>query len=277
MRYNSVVYVNVFLKGGYMNKFFSNIKKYHKYAIRSAKAELKSEVADSYLNWLWWIIEPVCFMLIYTFIFGYVFHNKTPYFASFVFIGLTAWDFFNRMVKGSVKLITSNRDLVKKVYIPKYILLLAKSYTYLFKMGISMIITFCLMFAQGVHLSCHIIFFIPIIAILYILTFGIGMILMNYGVTVNDLANLTNVLLRMVFYLSGIFYNINERLAGTLCFILLRVNPIAMLMNELRRTMLYNQLPSFKWLLVWLGIALILNVIGIHLIHKNENSYAKVI
>ena len=68
-----------FLKGGYMNKFFSNIKKYHKYAIRSAKAELKSEVADSYLNWLWWIIEPVCFMLIYTFIFGYVFHNKTPY------------------------------------------------------------------------------------------------------------------------------------------------------------------------------------------------------
>ena len=50
-----------------------------------------------------------------------------------------------------------------------------------------------------------------------------------------------------------------------------------MLMNELRRTMLYNQLPSFKWLLVWLGIALILNVIGIHLIHKNENSYAKVI
>ena len=123
-----------------MNKFFSNIKKYQKYAIRSAKAELKSEVADSYLNWLWWIIEPVCFMLIYTFIFGYVFHNKTPYFASFVFIGLTAWDFFNRMVKGSVKLITSNRDLVKKVYIPKYILLLAKSYTYLFKMGISMII-----------------------------------------------------------------------------------------------------------------------------------------
>ena len=113
-----------------MNKFFSNIKKYHNYAIRSAKAELKSEVADSYLNWLWWIIEPVCFMLIYTFIFGYVFHNKTPYFASFVFIGLTAWDFFNRMVKGSVKLITSNRDLVKKVYIPKYILLLAKSYTY---------------------------------------------------------------------------------------------------------------------------------------------------
>lgn len=260
-----------------MNRFFENVKKYYKYAIRSAKAELKSEVADSYLNWLWWIIEPVCFMLIYTFIFGYVFHNKTPFFASFVFIGLTAWDFFNRMVNGSVKLIINNRDLVKKVYIPKYILLLAKSYTYLFKMGISLVITFGLMFAQGVKITWHIIWLIPILMILYTLCFGIGMILMNYGVTVNDLANLVTILLRMVFYLSGIFYNINERLAGTLCFLLLRVNPIAMLMNELRNTMLYNQNPSFLWLGIWLLIALALNAIGIHLIHKNENSYAKVI
>ena len=140
-----------------------------------------------------------------------------------------------------------------------------------------MVITFCLMFAQGVHLSWHILFFIPITIILYVLTFGIGMILMNYGVTVNDLSNLINVFLRMVFYLSGVFYNINERLAGTLCFVLLRANPIAMIMNEFRRTMLYNQLPSFKWLAAWLIIALILNAIGIHLIHKNENSYAKVI
>ena len=48
-----------------MKLFFRNMKKYFKYAVRSAKAELKSEVADSRLNWLWWIIEPLCFMLIY--------------------------------------------------------------------------------------------------------------------------------------------------------------------------------------------------------------------
>ena len=36
-------------------------------------------------------------------------------------------DFFNRMINGSVKLIANNRDLVTKVYIPKYILLFAKS------------------------------------------------------------------------------------------------------------------------------------------------------
>ena len=254
-----------------MNKFFYNIRKYFKYAIRSAKAELKSEVADSYLNWLWWIIEPFCFMLIYTFVFGVVFPNNTPYFASFVFIGLTAWEFFNRMITGSVKLIINNRDLVTKVYIPKYILLLAKSFTYLFKMGISLIITFLLMIYQGVPITWHLVFFIPILMVLYIISFGAGMILMHYGVTLNDLGNLTNIGLRMVFYLSGIFYNITERL-GTknpqLCYFLLRANPIAFCMNELRKCMLYNKIPSFEGLIFWLIIGLVLCSIGIHVIQK---------
>ena len=56
-----------------MQKFFQDIKKYYKYIIYSTKSNLKTEVANSYLNWLWWIIEPLCFMLIYTFIFSVVF------------------------------------------------------------------------------------------------------------------------------------------------------------------------------------------------------------
>lgn len=260
-----------------MKKFFNNMKKYYKYAIRSAKAELKSEVADSRLNWLWWIIEPLAFMLIYTFVFGVVFPNNTKYFASFVMIGQAAWDFFNRMISGSSKLIINNRDLVTKVYLPKYILLFSKSLTYLFKMGISLLLAFGLMIFQGVPFSWTFILIIPIIFVLYTISFGASMILMHYGVTLNDLGNLTNIGLKMVFYLSGIFYNINERLKGKLGFVLLRVNPIAFCMNELRKVTVFGKLPSIEGLLVWLIIGIILCAIGVHVIHKNENSYAKVI
>lgn len=260
-----------------MKKFFANIKKYYKYAIRSAKAELKSEVADSYLNWLWWIIEPVCFMLIYTFVFGVIFQNKTPYFASFIFIGLTMWDFFNRMVSGSTRLIINNRDLVTKVYIPKYILLLSKSFTYLFKMAISLTITFGLMIFQGVNITWYALLFIPILIVLYVFSFGVGMILMHFGVTLNDLANLTNIGMRMVFYLSGIFYNIKQRLKGTLSFVLLKVNPIAFMIFQMRTALLDGKMISFKGLGIWLIVSIILCCIGVHMIHKNENSYAKVI
>ena len=108
-----------------MKRFFENVKKYYKYAVYSAKAELKSEVANSYLNWVWWLLDPICFMLIYTFIVEIVFKTSEPYFPVFVFIGLTTWTFFKQMISGSVKLVSSNRSIVTKVYIPKYILLLS--------------------------------------------------------------------------------------------------------------------------------------------------------
>ncbi len=262
-----------------MKRFINNIKKYFKYAIYSAKAELKSEVADSYLNWLWWIIEPLCFMLIYTFVFGVIFGNQEKYFASFVFIGLTAWDFFNRMITGSVKLIVNNRDVVTKIYIPKYILLLSKSFTYLFKMFISLIIAFILMFFQGVPFTWHFILIIPVFIVLYLICFGIGLLLMHFGVTLNDLSNLTTIGMRMVFYLSGVFYNITKRLKTypKLSFILLRANPIAFCMNELRKVTIYGNFLSVQGLLIWGLFGLLLCIIGINVIHKNENSYAKVI
>ena len=56
-----------------MKRFWRDLTSHYRYAIYSAKSELKSEVANSYLNWIWWVLEPFCFMLIYAFIFGVVF------------------------------------------------------------------------------------------------------------------------------------------------------------------------------------------------------------
>ena len=47
-------------------RFRDDMKKYWKYAVYSSKAQLKSEIANSYLNWLWWILDPLCFMLMYS-------------------------------------------------------------------------------------------------------------------------------------------------------------------------------------------------------------------
>lgn len=260
-----------------MIKFFKNIKKYWSYIIRSAKAELKSEVSGSFLNWIWWILEPFAFMLIYTFVFGYIFKNKNPYFASFVMVGVSCWELFKRMILGSVKLISSNKDLVTKVYIPKYILLISKSFTYLFKFLISMTLAFTLMIYQNVPLTYRIIYAIPIIIVIYLISLGISMIVMHLGVYFSDLKNLTDIALKMIFYLSGVFYNINDRLSGSLKFFLLRCNPIAFLMNEMRKATIFSKNLSIEGILFWIIISIILNYIGIKLIDKNENTYVKVI
>ena len=95
-----------------MKRFKKDLMKYRKYMVYSAKAELKAEVANSHLGWLWWILDPLLFMLVYAFVSSIVFKAKEDYFMAFIFVGVTTWEFFNKTLKQSVKLVTSNSQIV---------------------------------------------------------------------------------------------------------------------------------------------------------------------
>ena len=198
------------------NRFKDDLKKYWKYAIYSSKAQLKSEIANSYLNWLWWVLDPLCFMLIYVFMFGYVFKSNQQYFAIFVFIGITLWDFFNKSLLQSVKVIKANKPIVSKVYIPKFILLFVKMGVNGFKMCISLIIVVAMMIVWRVPVTWNVLYFIPILMTLIVLVFGFSCFLLHYGVFVEDLSNVLNIVLRFLFYLTGVFWNIMDRKQDTL-------------------------------------------------------------
>lgn len=259
-----------------LKRAFYDLKKYFRYSVVSAKSKLKAEVANSYLNWLWWILDPLCFMLIYTFIFGYVFNAKEQYFPVFIFIGLSMWDFFNKTLLASVKTIKLNKAIVSRVYFPKFILVLSKIWINGFKMMISFAVVFLMMIFFRVQLSLNVLFFIPVILILVLFTFGCSCFLMHYGVYVEDLSNVLNVVLRFVFYATGIFYNIETRIPqfGAL---LNKLNPVAFLITSMRQSLIYGETPDWTLLLIWLFVSVLLVLLGIRKVYKEENSYVKAI
>jgi len=245
--------------------------------IYSAKAELNNEVANSYLGWLWWLLNPLFYMLIYWFISGVVFRSSEPNFAAFVFIGISLWEFFNRVISGSPRLISSNKEIVSKVYIPKYILLIEKIFVSFFKMLISLLLVAGMLLLYKVPLTWNYLHFIPILVVLVVITFALASLLLHFGVFVEDLSNLTIVFLRLVFYLSGIFYLVSKRIPYPYNRYLLWMNPMAYFIEGSRNAILYNKPADYRILGVWLIIGIIVSAIGIHTIHKYENSYVKVI
>ena len=46
---------------------------------------------------------------------------------------------------------------------------------------------------------------------LYLITFGVATILMHFGVFVEDLKNIVPIILRMLFYMSGVFFPLATR------------------------------------------------------------------
>ena len=260
-----------------MKRLLRDLKKYRWYLLYSAKSELRAEVAGSYLNWLWWILDPLLFMLVYTFVVRVVFTAKEQYFAAFVLIGLTAWNFFNKSVQGSVNVIRKNKSVVSKIYLPKYLLVLTNMMVLAFKMDISFVLIFVLMLILRVPFTGYILHAVPILLVLLVVTFGISTIFMHFGVFVRDLYNVTVLLLRLVFYMTGVFYSIPLRVPAPYGTILLRINPLAFLTESLRGALLYGAAPDYLLLGVWFVIGLALTAIGITTVYRYENSYAKVI
>ena len=259
-----------------LNRFVSDIRKYFRYSVVSAKSQLKAEVANSYLNRIWWVLEPLCFMLIYTFIFGYVFGTREPYFAIYIFIGLSMWEFFNRTVTQSVKIVKNNKSIVSKVYFPKFVLILTKMWVNGFKMLVSFAIVGAMMICARVPISWNLLYAVPILATLGLFTFGCGCFLLHYGVYVEDLSNVVSIALRFVFYLTGIFYNVETRIPqwGPA---MNRLNPLAFLMTAMRGSTIYCESPQPGILLGWFAVSLVLAMAGLRKIYREENSYVKAI
>lgn len=261
----------------YMRRFAKDMGRYFPYAIRAARADLRAEVSNSYLDWLWWLIEPFCTMLIYTVIFGVFFKVGEPNFPIFIFIGITMWIFFSRSVSYSVNTVRDNREIVTKIYAPKYILLLSKLFVYAFKMMISFGIVVIMMILFRVGPTWNILYAFPIIAILFVFTFGVGTIMMHYGVYVSDLSYITGIALNMMVYFTGTFYSISNRVPAPFGEILEVCNPIALLIASMRNALLYGLTPSWEILGVWGLISVVLAALGVFTVYSNENSYVKMI
>ncbi len=259
-----------------IRRFFKDLFSFWPYAVRSAKAALKAEVAGSYLNWLWWILNPIAFMLIYTLIFGVIFQAAEPYFPLYVFIGLTMWDFFQRVVVQSVRIISANRNIVGKVYLPKHILVLSDMIVNAIKMLISFFVIALMMLAYRIPPGMNMLYLLPVLLSFFVLTFGVGNLMMHLGVYIRDLTNVVNIVLRLVFYFTGIFFEIETRIPAPWNYWVLRFNPVAAFITQVRNVLLFGRVTHVGLLLAWAGVSTLLAALSVVTVYQNENSYFKV-
>ncbi|MEA2465032.1 MAG: lipopolysaccharide transport system permease protein, partial [Acidobacteriota bacterium] len=108
---------------------FANLANLFRYRglIQSLVArELKARYRGSALGFLWSFINPLLFLLIYTFVFAVVLpamHSKElEPFALFMFCGILPWTWFSSALTEASGSLISGGNLIKKVLFPAEIL-----------------------------------------------------------------------------------------------------------------------------------------------------------
>lgn len=258
-------------------RFFTDIAKYWNYMVFAARADLKAEVANSYLNRLWWLLEPFLSMMVYVLVFGRMMGNDVENYVTFVFSALLMWNYFSKILNFSVRLVRSNRDILGKIYIPKFVLIISNMILNLIKLAFSLIILIPMLLIFRVHIGLNVVMIIPAYLIMILLSFGVGMILLHFGVYVDDLGYAVGILLNMMMFLSGIFYNVNTSLSYPLNVLMKCINPMAMCIDTMRNGLLYNTCSNMPLVWVWMFASLLICWLGVHTVYKYENSYVKMV
>lgn len=260
-----------------IGRFIGDIRKYRQYMNYAAKADLKAEVANSYLNRLWWLLEPFFNMLVYVIVFGKLMGRSVDNYATFVFSALLMWSFFNKTINYSVKCIRSNRDIVSKVYVPKQVLLISNMILNFYKLLFSLIVLVPMLIIFRIHIGLCALWIVSAYLLMIVLSFGIGMFFLHYGVYIDDLGYAVSILLQMLMFLSGIFYDVITGLSAPLNVLMLTLNPVAMFIDTMRNALLYNVVANVPLIVIWIILSLLISYMGIHLVYKNENGYVKVV
>ena len=65
-----------------------------------------------------------------------------------------------------------------------------------------------MMIVYKVPISLNVLWLIPVMITMFLLTFGSSCLYAHFGVFVEDLKTLMNVVMRVVFYMSGVFYTL---------------------------------------------------------------------
>ncbi|MBN1182297.1 MAG: ABC transporter permease [Bacteroidales bacterium] len=258
-----------------IKRYFFDLKKYRHYISYSVKSSLKAELSNTILGYLWWLLDPLLHMLIYTFLVTIIFNRATQGFPVFVFCALLPWKVATTTMTKSTSSVRENGSIIKQIYIPTLLLSLITLLTNSVKLLFGLLVLFGMLYFFKIPFSWHIVEFIPTYLVFFFLYWGFAMVLTHLGVLFYDMRNLINYIIMFWFYSSPGMWSL-DRFPQKYMNIL-RINPNVTFFTSFRNIFMYQKSPEYEWLAIWMFIAIIINVFGIMILYKSEKNYTKVI
>ena len=259
----------------------------HRGLIRQfTRREVEGRYRGSFLGLFWSFVNPLVMLLIYTFVFGLIFKSRWPQsrtnslgeFAVVLFCGLIAFNTFSECVNRSTGLIVTVPNYVKKVVFPLEILPVSVLGSALFHalISLSILMVANVLISHTIHWTLVL---LPLVALpLIFLSLGLAWFLSSLGVFVRDVTYTVTLIVQMMFFMTPIVYSVDtlKGVPSTLQMVM-RLNPLASIVENFRRVVLWGMLPSWIGLALWLLFTGAVMLLGYAWFMKTKKGFADVI
>lgn len=236
-----------------MNNFLIRSRQRYAYSIILLKqlviTDFKLRYQGSVLGYIWSLLRPL-FLFIILFI---VFDNflklgsTIPHYPVYLLLGVVFWGYFTEVTNLGMSSIVSKGDLMRKINFPKYVIVLAGSFSAFINLMINFVVIAAFMALNGIELHWQSLLLIPLLIQLFMLSLGVAFLLSALYVRLRDLNYIWEIFLQAAFYATPILYPlflVIER--SELVAKILLLNPVAQIIQDARDVLITSQTSTFE-------------------------------
>ncbi|UXS74992.1 ABC transporter permease [Staphylococcus chromogenes] len=212
--------------------------------LKLAIYNMKSQYANHYLGVFWNILQPLLQVIVYYIVFGLGLRGSAGSVMGVPFIvhlisGLFPWLFISQGINSGATAIQQNIGLLSKMKFPSSIFISIALTNNMINLLITTLIVFIISLFNHYVPLWHYFWFMYFMIGSFAIIFGISLIMSTLTVIVRDTKNLLQNVIRMLFFMTPIFWVLEEQ-HGILVK-LASLNPFAYLIGVYRTAFIHPQ------------------------------------
>lgn len=174
-----------------------------------AVTDFKLKYQGSVLGYLWSFAKPLMlFAVLYVVFTRFVRFGggSIEHYSLYLLLGIVLWSYFTDSTNAAMGSIVDRGDLIRKVYFPRIVIVIAASITSLITLvlNLAVVLIFVVVARIPFHFSAPL--FLLLVVELYVLSLGCSLLLSALYVKFRDFRHIWEVGLQILFYASPIIY-----------------------------------------------------------------------
>lgn len=199
------------------------------------RTDFKLRYQGSVLGYAWSLLRPLfLFMILYVVFVKFLKLGKSiEHYPVYLLLGIVIWNFFNEMTVQSLGSIVGRGDLIRKIRIPRWIIVLSSSISALINLFLNLLVVVLFLFINHVDLLRTTLLLPLILLEVYIFALGLSLFLSAAYVKYRDIGYIWEVILQAGFYMTPILYPI-ALITNTTLQKLIMINPMSQAIQDAR-------------------------------------------
>jgi lipopolysaccharide transport system permease protein len=259
-----------------MNEELQELYRYRELLYMITYRDIKVRYKQSIMGFFWAILMPTLVVLsgvVVRYAYAMVAHAplKTADIAS-VAIKSVPWAFIVASIRFTCNSLTSNHNLVTKIYFPKEIFPMAAVLACLFDFFVAFVTLVIFLAFIKIGVSIYLLWVPVLLATMVLFCMGIGMIVSAASLFFRDVKYIVEVFLTFGIFFTPVFYDVSmfgQRGKW------LMLNPVAPLLDGLSASIAHHESPDVHWYLYSLVFSLVAFLSGFVLFKHLEPAFAE--